>query len=465
MTHSPLYDITVIGGGPGGYVAAIRAAQLGLKVALVERKHLGGICLNWGCIPTKSLLRSSEVLSLIRQADDFGISVENVSHDLPAIIKRSRKIAGQLNNGIGHLLKKNKVDVMMGEARLSGFGQISILKDDGEVTALSTRHTIIATGARPRQLPHINTNKDHIWTYMDALNPTEMPKRLLVIGSGAIGLEFADFYATLGTDVNIVEMADRMLPGEDKEISAHMAKAFKKRGISVKTRTTVAAIEKTHNGIVAQIEQNGSVESLSYDKILLAIGVVGNTEGLGLEALGVSIENGHITTDENGRTTANTIWAIGDVAGAPCLAHKASHEGVAVAEMIAGIASGQPKPAIPGCIYTHPQVSSIGLSEQAAIDAGHTIAIGRFPLMGNGKALALGDSDGFIKTIFDKSTDKLLGAHMVGPEVTELIQGFAIALSFGATSKQLSHVIFPHPTLSEAMHESILSAADKALHI
>ena len=460
------FDIIVIGGGPGGYVAAIRAAQLGLKAAVVEREHLGGICLNWGCIPTKALLRTSEIKHYLDHAKDYGLKAENVGYDLAAIVKRSRNVAGQLNSGVTHLLKKNKVQVFDGEASLPAKGKVKVTGKDGKTQELTAKNIIIATGARARELPHLKADGKLVWTYKHAMVPEVMPGKLLVIGSGALGVEFASFYSDMGAKVTIVEMVDRILPVEDKDISDFMAKALKKQGMDIRTKASVTKLAPKKDSVVATIEAGGKSEDIAFDRVILAIGIVGNSEGLGLEALGVRIERGHIMTDGYGFTGVDGLWAIGDVTGAPWLAHKASHEGVIAVEKIAGVKGVHPidKSNIPGCTYCRPQVASVGMTEETAKEAGHQVKVGRFPFMGNGKAIALGEPEGLIKTVFDAKTGELLGAHMVGAEVTELIQGYGIARTLETTEAELMHTIFPHPTLSEMMHESVLDAYGRAIH-
>lgn len=460
------FDLVVIGGGPGGYVAAIRAAQLGLKTAVVEREHLGGICLNWGCIPTKALLRSSEIKHYLDHAADYGLKAENVGYDLAAVVKRSRGVAGQLNSGVKHLLKKNKVTVYDGAATVPAKGRVAVAKDGKPVADLAAQNIIIATGARARELPHLKADGKLVWTYKHAMTPEAMPKSLLVIGSGAIGVEFASFYSDMGTKVTIVEMMDRILPVEDAEISAFMLKALTKQGMTIKTGAGVTKLVPGKDSVTATIEAGGKSEDQTFDRVILAIGIVGNSENLGLEALGVKIERGHIVTDGYGRTGVDGLWAIGDVTGAPWLAHKASHEGVIAVETIAGVKGVHPldKSNIPGCTYCRPQVASVGLTEAKAKEAGYAVKVGRFPFVGNGKAIALGEADGLIKTVFDAKTGELLGAHMVGAEVTELIQGYAVAKSLETTEAELMHTVFPHPTLSEMMHESVLDAYGRAIH-
>lgn len=457
------FDVVVIGAGPGGYVAAIRAAQLGLKTAIVEREHLGGICLNWGCIPTKALLRSSEILHLMRRAGEFGLKADAIGHDLSDVVERSRKIARQLNGGVGHLLKKNKVTTIMGEAMITAPGKVKVSGDKPQ--ELSAKHIIIATGARARELPGLEADGERVWTYRHALKPPHEPKRLLVIGSGAIGIEFASFYNTLGAETTVVEVMDRILPVEDAEIAALAQKQFEKQGMKIMAGATVKSLKRAKDKVTAEIEAKGKTESHDFDTVISAVGIVGNVEGLGLEALGVKVEKTHIVTDPFGRTGAEGIWAIGDVAGPPWLAHKASHEGVKVAEMIAG---REVRPldaaAVPGCTYCHPQIASVGMTEEEAKASGREIRIGRFPFMANGKALALGEADGLVKTIFDAGTGELLGAHMVGAEVTELIQGYVVGRTLETTEVELIESIFPHPTLSEMMHESVLDAFDRVIH-
>ncbi|MFD1912476.1 dihydrolipoyl dehydrogenase [Halodurantibacterium flavum] len=458
------FDVIVIGAGPGGYVAAIRAAQLGLSVAIVERENLGGICLNWGCIPTKALLRSSEVFHLMHRAGEFGLKADSIGFDLDAVVKRSRGVAKQLSSGVAHLMKKNKITVVMGEARLTGKGKVSVKTDKGSED-LTARNIILATGARARQLPGLEADGDLVWSYREALVAKRMPKKLLVIGSGAIGIEFASFFNTLGADTTVVEVMDRILPVEDEEISAFAKKQFAKQGMKILEKAGVKQLDRGQGKVTAHIEQNGKVETQEFDTVISAVGIVGNVENLGLEELGVKIDRTHVVTDEYCRTGVEGLYAIGDVAGAPWLAHKASHEGVMVAELIAG---GHPHPikpnSIPGCTYCHPQIASVGLTEAKAKAAGHEVKVGRFPFIGNGKAIALGEPEGMVKTVFDAKTGELLGAHMVGAEVTELIQGYVIGQTLETTEEDLMHAVFPHPTLSEMMHESVLSAYGRALH-
>jgi dihydrolipoamide dehydrogenase len=459
------FDMIVIGAGPGGYVAAIRGAQLGLNVAIVEREHMGGICLNWGCIPTKAMLRSSEVFHLMHRAKDFGLKAENIDYDLDAVVKRSRGVAGQLSGGIGHLMKKNKITTIMGEAKLSGKGKVSVKTDKG-TEELTSKNIVVATGARARELPGLEADGDLVWTYKHALTPKRMPKKLLVIGSGAIGIEFASFYNTLGSDTTVVEVMDRILPVEDAEISAFAKKSFQKQGMKIMEKTMVKQLDRGKGKVIAHIEAGGKVEKVEFDTVISAVGIVGNVEGLGLEEMGVKIDRTHVVVDEYCRTGVEGVFAIGDIAGAPWLAHKASHEGVMVAELIAGSNHVHPvRPeSIAGCTYCHPQVASVGFTEEKAKEAGYKIKVGRFPFVGNGKAIALGEPEGMVKTIFDEKTGELLGAHMVGAEVTEMIQGYVVGRQLETTEEDLMNTVFPHPTLSEMMHESVLDAYDRAIH-
>ena len=465
------YDIIIIGGGPGGYVAAIRAAQLGFKTAVVEREHMGGVCLNWGCIPTKALLRTADIYDLFHRAEEFGLKADNIGFDLDAVVKRSRKVAGRLSSGVTMLMKKHKIDVIEGEARLEKGAKAPnvIVKGEGGETGYAADHVILATGARARTLPKAGLEPDgkHIWTYKEAMVPEAMPESLLVIGSGAIGMEFASFYDAMGADVTVVERVDRILPAEDAEISAFAEKAFKKRGVTLHTEAQVSGLTSGKAGVKAQLAlKSGKTETIQVDKVILAIGITGNVEGLGLDGLGVEIERGHVVADGFGRTGVAGLYAIGDVTGAPWLAHKASHEGVICVEAIAGqTPHPMDKSNIPGCTYCHPQVASVGLTEDQARDAGYDLKVGRFPFVGNGKAIALGEDQGLVKTIFDAKTGELLGAHMVGAEVTELIQGYAVGKTLETTEAELMHTIFPHPTLSEMMHESVLDAYDRVIHI
>ncbi|MEM6635307.1 MAG: dihydrolipoyl dehydrogenase [Pseudomonadota bacterium] len=460
------FDVVVIGAGPGGYVAAIRATQLGLKTAIVEREHMGGICLNWGCIPTKAMLRSSEVFHLMHRAKDFGLKAEGISYDLDAVVKRSRAVAKQLNSGVGHLMKKNKVSVFMGAASLPAKGQVKVETDKG-TELLTAKNIILATGARARELPGLEADGDLVWTYKHALVPPHMPKKLLVIGSGAIGIEFASFYNTLGTDTTVVEVMDRILPVEDAEISAFAKKSFTKQGMKIIEKAMVKQLDRGKGKVTAHIETGGKVETHDFDTVISAVGIVGNVEGLGLEALGVKIDRSHVVTDAFCRTGVEGLFAIGDIAGAPWLAHKASHEGVMVAELIAGKNDVHPvKPeSIAGCTYCHPQVASVGHSEAKAKELGYDIKVGRFPFIGNGKAIALGDPEGMIKVVFDAKSGELLGAHMIGAEVTEMIQGYVVGRTLETTEEDLMNTVFPHPTISEAMHEAVLDAYDRVIHI
>lgn len=457
------FDMIVIGAGPGGYVCAIRGAQLGLKVAVVEREHLGGICLNWGCIPTKALLRSAEVFHLMKRAKDFGLKADAVSFDFDAVVKRSRAVARQLAGGVGHLLKKNKVTVVMGEARLAGRGRVAVKGETGE-QELAAPAIVIATGARARELPGMEPDGDLIWTYRHALQPPRMPKDLLVIGSGAIGIEFASFFNALGAKVTVAEAVDRILPVEDAEISAFARKQFARQGMTLIEGAKVA-LTKGKGSVTARIEAGGRTEEKVFDTVISAVGIVGNVEGIGLDEAGVRVERTHVVTDAYCRTGVEGLWAIGDVAGPPWLAHKASHEGIMVAEMIAGREVHPLKPgSIPGCTYSHPQVASVGLTEARAKELGHEVRVGRFPFIGNGKAIALGEPEGMIKTVFDAKTGELLGAHMVGAEVTEMIQGYVVARTLETTEAELIETVFPHPTISEAMHEAVLDAFGRAIH-
>ncbi len=460
------FDMIVIGAGPGGYVAAIRGAQLGLKVCVVEREHLGGICLNWGCIPTKAMLRSAEVFHLMHRAKDFGLKADGIDYDLPAVVKRSRGVAGQLSGGIGHLLKKNKCTVVMGEAKITAKGKVSVKTDKG-TEELTAKNIVLATGARARNLPGLEADGDRVWMYKDALQPKYMPKKLLVIGSGAIGIEFASFYNTLGADTTVVEVMDRVLPVEDEEISKFAHKAFEKQGMKIMAKSIVKQLDRGKDTVTAHIESNGKVEKMEFDTVISAVGIVGNVENLGLEDLGVKIDRTHVVTDEYCRTGVEGLYAIGDIAGAPWLAHKASHEGVMVADLIGGQNNVHPvKPeSIAGCTYCHPQVASVGYTEAQAKEKGYKIKVGRFPFIGNGKAIALGEPEGMVKTIFDEKTGELLGAHMVGAEVTEMIQGYVIGRKLETTEEDLMETVFPHPTLSEMMHESVLDAYDRVIHM
>ena len=475
------YDVVVIGGGPGGYVAAIRAAQLGFRTAVVEREHLGGICLNWGCIPTKALLRSAEVYRNAEHAKNYGLSIDGkLGFDTAAIVKRSRGVSGQLNSGVGFLMRKNKIDVIWGEAALTRPGEITVAETKktpmqpavpapkgvlGPGT-YKAKHVIVATGARPRVLPGIEPDGKLIWTYFEAMVPPAMPKSLLVMGSGAIGIEFASFYRAFGVEVTVVELLPQVLPVEDAEIAAFARKQFEKQGMRILTGASVTRVEKGDDSVTATIDLGGGkTEKITADRLISAVGVVGNVENLGLEKIGVKIERGTIITDGLGRTNVPGIYAIGDVAGAPLLAHKAEHEGVLCVETIKGLPThAMDKRRIPGCTYCHPQIASVGLTEAKAKEADHELKVGRFPFRGNGKAIALGEPEGLVKTVFDAKTGQLLGAHMVGAEVTELIQGFVTAMQLETTEEDLMHTIYPHPTLSETMHESVLDAYGRVIH-
>jgi dihydrolipoamide dehydrogenase len=466
------YDLIVLGSGPGGYVAAIRAAQLGLKTAIVERENLGGICLNWGCIPTKALLRSAEIYHYMQHAKDYGLTATGISADLEAVVKRSRGVAKQLNQGVTHLMKKNKIAVHMGSGVLKGAGKLEVTGEKGTET-LAAKHIIVATGARARDLPFAPADGKRVWTYRHAMTPGEMPKKLLVIGSGAIGIEFASFYNDMGSEVTVVEMLDRIVPVEDAEVSAFLEKSLTKQGMTIMTGAGVEALSVGANGVKAKIKsRDGKVAESEFSHVIVAVGIVPNTENIGLEALGVTADRGFIQIDPMGRTNVPGLWAIGDCAPGPWLAHKASHEGVTAAEAIAqelGNKEVHPhaldKNNIPGCTYCHPQVASVGLTEAKAKEAGYAVKAGTFPFIGNGKAIALGEAEGFIKTVFDAKTGELLGAHMIGAEVTELIQGYTVGKTLETTEAELMQTVFPHPTLSEMMHESVLAAYGRAIHI
>lgn len=461
------YDVIVLGSGPGGYVAAIRAAQLGLKTAIVERENLGGICLNWGCIPTKALLRSAEIFHYMQHAKDYGLVAEGISADLEAVVKRSRGVAKQLNQGVTHLMKKNKIAVHMGEGKLTGKGKLSVTAADGKATELEAKNIIVATGARARDLPFAKTDGKRVWTYRHAMTPPEMPTKLLVIGSGAIGIEFASFYNDMGAEVTVVEMLDRIVPVEDADVSGFLEKALKKQGMTILTGAGVDKIDVSDKGVKAAIKgKDGKVTEGEFSHVIVAIGIVPNTENIGLEELGVKTEKGHIVTDGACKTNVDGLYAIGDVTAPPWLAHKASHEGVIAAEAIAGKhPHAMDVRNIPGCTYCHPQIASVGLTEAKAKEAGYDVKVGNFPFIGNGKAIALGEAEGFIKTVFDAKTGELLGAHMIGAEVTELIQGYAIGKTLETTEAELMETVFPHPTLSEMMHESVLSAYGRVIHM
>jgi dihydrolipoamide dehydrogenase len=460
------FDLVVVGGGPGGYVAAIRAAQLGMKTAVVEREHLGGICLNWGCIPTKALLRSSEINHLLHHLGEFGFSADNIRFDLAAVVKRSRAIAKQLASGVGHLLKKNKVTVFDGQGRLAGSHRLSVSKDGKPVADLRAKNIILATGARARQLPGMESDGKLIWSYKDAMVPPAMPKKLLVIGSGAIGIEFASFFRNMGAEVTVVEVLDRILPVEDEEIGAFARKAFEKQGIKFLTGVRVSGLVKGKDDVTVTIEAGGKSQAVTVDRVISAAGIVGNVEDLGLEGTKIVVEKTHVQIDEFCRTGEPGVYAIGDLAGAPWLAHKASHEGVVCVEKIAGLNDVHPIDwtNIPGCTYCRPQIASVGLTEARARAEGHEVRVGRFPFIGNGKAIAMGEPEGMVKVVFDSRTGALLGAHMIGAEVTEMIQGYAIARTLETTEVDLMHTVFPHPTISETMHEAVLDAYGRVIH-
>ncbi|QQS12665.1 MAG: dihydrolipoyl dehydrogenase [Rhodospirillales bacterium] len=465
------FDLVVVGSGPGGYVAAIRASQLGMKCAIVERENLGGICLNWGCIPTKALLRSAEVYHLMKHADAYGLSATGVAFDAKKVVERSRKVATQLNGGVKHLMRKNKVAVFDGTGKLDGVAgglrKIAVTGKDGKTTALTAKNVILATGARARQLPGLETDGKLVWSYREAMVPEAIPKSLLVIGSGAIGIEFASFYRTFGAEVTVVEVMDRVLPVEDDEISAFARKAFEKQGMKILTGATVKALRKAANSVTATVEAGGKTQEITVERVISAVGIVGNVEGVGLEGTKIKVEKTHVVTDPWGFTGEPGVYAIGDLTGPPWLAHKASHEGVVCVEKIAGVKGAHPMDVgnIPGCTYCHPQVASVGMTEKAAKAKGHEVKVGRFPFIGNGKAIALGETEGLVKTVFDAKTGELLGAHMIGAEVTELIQGYTVARSLETTEADLMHTVFPHPTISETMHEAVLDAYGRALHI
>lgn len=462
------FDVVIIGAGPGGYVTAIRAAQLGLKTCVVEKQHVGGICLNWGCIPTKALLRSAEIYHYMKHADDYGLSNSNVDFDLQKVVARSRGVSKQLTGGVKHLLKKNKVTLIDGEAKLNGPGKISVSKDGKALSELTGKHIIVATGARPRALPGLEADGKLVWSYFEALVPDKMPKSLLVIGSGAIGIEFASFFNTMGADVTVVEVMSQVMPVEDEEISKLARKQLEKHGMKIMTSAKVTKLDKAADSVTCTIEDDkGKTHQITVDRVISAVGVVGNIENIGLETTKIKTDRGCIVADEFSRTDEPGVYAIGDVAGPPMLAHKAEHEGVICIEKIVGIKGvhSLDKGQIPGCTYCHPQVASVGLTEAKAKEQGYRVKVGRFPFMGNGKAIALGESDGLIKTVFDEKTGQLLGAHMVGHEVTELIQGFVVAMGLETTEEELMHTVFPHPTLSEMMHESVLDAYGRVIHM
>ncbi len=460
------FDLIVVGGGPGGYVAAIRATQLGMKTALVEREHLGGICLNWGCIPTKALLRSAEIAHLLHHLPEYGFAPVTAQFDLDKVVKRSRGVAKQLSSGVAHLLRKNKVTVFDGTGKLAGKGTLAVTKDGKPVATLKAPHIVLATGARARVMPGIEPDGKLVWSYKEAMVPTAMPKSLLVVGSGAIGIEFASFYLNMGAAVTVVEVMDRVLPVEDAEISALARKAFEKQGMKIMTSATVKGIVKAADSVTVSVESNGAVQQIVVDRVISAVGIVGNTEGLGLEGTGVKVDRTHVEIDAYCRTGEAGVYAIGDLAGPPWLAHKASHEGVMCVEKIAGIAGvhAMDPTNIPGCTYCRPQVASVGLTEEKAKAGGRAIRVGRFPFMGNGKAIAMGEPEGLVKTVFDAATGELLGAHMIGAEVTEMIQGYVVAKTLETTEAELMNTVFPHPTISESMHESVLDAYKRVIH-
>ncbi|UUL82900.1 dihydrolipoyl dehydrogenase [Sphingomonas qomolangmaensis] len=462
------YDLIVLGSGPGGYVAAIRAAQLGMKTAIVERELLGGICLNWGCIPTKALLRSAEIFHYMQHAKDYGLKADGISADLDAVVKRSRGVSKQLNQGVTHLMKKNKIAVHMGTGKLTAPGKLTVTDKDGKTTEIEAKNIIVATGARARDLPGTPADGKRVWTYRHAMVPTEMPTKLLVIGSGAIGIEFASFYNDMGADVTVVEMVDRIVPVEDADVSAFLEKSLTKQGMTIMTGASISDIKVGANGVTAKLKDKAGKETAGeFSHVIVAIGIVPNTADIGLKELGVEMDDrGFLKTDPMCRTNVPGLWAIGDITAPPWLAHKASHEGVIAVEAIAGNHPHAMDPKnIPGCTYCHPQVASVGLTEAKAKEAGYELKVGSFPFIGNGKAIALGEAEGFIKTIFDAKTGELLGAHMVGAEVTELIQGYTVGKTLETTEAELMETVFPHPTLSEMMHESVLAAYGKALHI
>ena len=461
------FDIVIVGGGPGGYVAAIRAAQLGMKTAVVEREQLGGICLNWGCIPTKALLRTSEINHLLQHLGDYGFAAKEVTFDFKKIVERSRKVAKQLSNGVGFLMKKNKITVFDGHATLKGVGKLAIAKDGKPVADLATKHIVLATGARARALPGLEPDGKLVWTYKEAMVPDRLPKSLLVVGSGAIGIEFASFYRDLGAEVTVVEVLPRVLPVEDEDISAFATKAFTKQGIKIHVGTTVKALKKSADSVTATLQAGDKTTEVTAERVILAVGIVGNVENIGLEKTKAKVEKTHVVINQWCETGEPGLYAIGDLVGPPWLAHKAMHEGVLCVERIAGLNTTQPLNVrnIPGCTYCRPQVASVGLTEAAAKAAGYQVRVGRFPFIGNGKAIALGEPEGLVKTVFDAKTGELLGAHMVGAEVTELIQGYTIAKTLESTEHELMETIFPHPTLSEMMHEAVLDAYGQVLHI
>ena len=461
------FDLIVLGGGPGGYVAAIRAAQLGMKTALVEREHLGGICLNWGCIPTKALLRTSEINHLLHHLPEYGFSPVTATFDIAAVVKRSRAVAKQLSSGVAHLMRKNKITVFDGAGKLAGKQTVAVEKDGKPVATLKSPHIILATGARARQLPGIEADGKLIWSYREAMVPDRLPKSLLVIGSGAIGIEFASFYLNMGVKVTVVEVMSRILPVEDEEISAFAHKAFLRQGMAILTGATVKGVKKAADSVTVTVESGGKSQDITVERVISAVGIVGNAENLGLEGTGVKVDRTHVVIDPYCRTGEPGVYAIGDLAGPPWLAHKASHEGVLCVETIAGLKDTHPMDVanIPGCTYCRPQIASVGLTEARAKEAGHTVKVGRFPFIGNGKAIAMGETEGMVKTVFDATTGELLGAHMIGAEVTEMIQGYVVARTLEATEAELMHTVFPHPTISETMHESVLDAYGKVIHM
>jgi dihydrolipoamide dehydrogenase len=459
------FDLIVLGTGPGGYVAAIRAAQLGMKTAVVERDELGGICLNWGCIPTKALLRASEINHLLHNLKDYGFAADNIRFDISSVVKRSRAVAKQLSSGVAHLMRKNKITVIAGAGKLAGKNTLAVEKD-GKTTTLTAPHIILATGARARQLPGMETDKKLIWSYREAMVPPAMPKSLLVIGSGAIGIEFASFFLNMGAEVTVVEVLDRVLPVEDEEISAFARKAFEKQGMKIFTGASVKGIKKGADNVTVTIEAGGKTEEKTVDRVISAVGIVGNVENIGIEGTGVKVDRTHVVIDQWCRTGEPGVYAIGDLVGPPWLAHKASHEGVVCVEKIAGVKDVHPIDwsNVPGCTYCRPQVASVGLTEARAKAEGHEVKVGRFPFIGNGKAIAMGEPEGMVKTVFDAKTGELLGAHMVGAEVTEMIQGYVVARTLETTEAELMRTIYPHPTISETMHEAVLDAYGRVIH-
>ncbi|MCK8783552.1 dihydrolipoyl dehydrogenase [Roseomonas sp. NAR14] len=460
------FDLIILGGGPGGYVAAIRASQLGMRTAVVERENLGGICLNWGCIPTKALLRSSEINHLLHTLDAYGFAADNIRFDAQKVVKRSRAVANQLSNGVKHLLKKNKVTVFDGQGKLAGKGKVAVTKDGKPVADLAAKHIILATGARARVLPGMEPDGRLIWTYREAMVPPAMPKSLIVVGSGAIGIEFASFYLNMGAAVTVIEVMDRILPVEDAEISAFARKALEKQGMKIVTSARIQGTRKGADSVTVTVEAGGKVQDITAERLISAVGIVGNVEDIGLEGTAVKVDRTHVVIDEYCRTGEPGVYAIGDLAGPPWLAHKASHEGVLCVEAIAGLhVHPMDVTNIPGCTYCRPQVASVGLTEAKAKELGHEVKVGRFPFIGNGKAIAMGEPEGLVKTVFDAKTGELLGAHMVGAEVTEMIQGYTIARTLESTEAELMHTVFPHPTISEAMHEAVLDAYGRVIHI